>query len=272
MTADRDELKFLLEPRRARLLCKLVAEHLPAHRFAGPNANRLPNAQHYVTTIYFDTRERHIYRDCQHGDANLKLRAKEYYDLHPDLVELATDAADLVRYIPILWIETKSREGTRTRKKRLGLPKHEVSAFFADGVITESMVEIQKAQHGSLARDVLEEMAKLCSRFHSPLEADCLVNYRRKAWQDERGVLRITLDSGLSFFEPPRGIWQRKTALVHGSLGSRAGRVSQHVLEVKTRASMPMWLAEFLEGTGAAMMGDARFSKFLAASGAVHSG
>jgi SPX domain protein involved in polyphosphate accumulation len=272
MTADREEIKYLLPPTHARKLIKLTDAELPQHRFRGAGANRLPGAHHHVTTIYFDTVERHIYRDCITGAANLTLRAKEYYDLHPDLVELATDASQLVKYTPVLWVETKARVGSRTRKNRLRLPKQEVPAFFAEGVITEAMVTIQQQQYGDQARAMLEEVRQMCSRFGTPLQADCLVNYRRRAWQDDEGLLRVTLDSNLVFFAPPEGLWARSTALVHGTLGASVGRQPNFVLELKTRGSLPGWLSDFLADLPASGSTDdaPRFSKFIAASEAVH--
>ena len=56
-----------------------LQKHLPLHRFTGAGANRLPDAHHYVTTIYFDTPSSLHYRtattDTEH---NIKVRAKEY--------------------------------------------------------------------------------------------------------------------------------------------------------------------------------------------------
>ena len=49
-------------------------------------------------------------------DSHLKLRAKEYYDLHPELTETATDARQLVRFQPILWLELKHKDRREHRQ------------------------------------------------------------------------------------------------------------------------------------------------------------
>ena len=89
MTAEREETKYLVAPAHWERLATELSLRLPGHRFTGAGANRLPDAHHYVTTIYFDTPSRFLFRtavkDFEH---NVKIRAKEYYDLHPSLAEL----------------------------------------------------------------------------------------------------------------------------------------------------------------------------------------
>ena len=60
MTTDRVERKFLLPRREIRELVSLLDQHLTRHRFTGEGANRLPNARHYATTVYFDLSLIHI--------------------------------------------------------------------------------------------------------------------------------------------------------------------------------------------------------------------
>ena len=93
MTAERDEVKYLVaRRRRCRRWPRAMSHQLPPHRFTGEGANALPRPRHFVTTIYFDTPSRHQFRASRaDADHNLKMRAKEYYDLHPSLAELATD-------------------------------------------------------------------------------------------------------------------------------------------------------------------------------------
>ena len=134
MTAEREETKYLVAPAHWERLATELSRRLPGHRFTGAGANRLPDAHHYVTTIYFDTPSRALVRAAATTvDRNLKIRAKEYYDLHPSLAEVATDPAQIVRYQPWLWFEIKRRDGSRTRKQRFRLPKGDVGSFFAEG-------------------------------------------------------------------------------------------------------------------------------------------
>jgi hypothetical protein len=267
MTADRDELKYVLPAATAVEVAREIARRWDRHRFQGPGANKLPEARHHVTTVYFDTPGRDVYRTAAASTDNTKLRAKEYYDLHPDLTELATDPRELVRYSPLLWLELKHREGTRTRKHRIGIPKREVPNFFASGVVTSEMLRIQKETNGAGAESAIKELQEFCSRFQEPLRADCLASYRRSAWQDEEGMLRVTIDRSLSYFAPPADLWTRSHALVSETLGEPRASFAHCVVEVKMRGEPPAWLAEILTHSGAR---EERYSKFLSASRAVH--
>src|SRR5256885_6857516 len=100
ITADREERKYILSAAGVPKLAGELDRALPPHRFKGEGANRLPGARSYVTTIYFDTPSRDLFRAAQAKDASVKLRAKEYYDVHPGLAEVVTDAAQLVRFRP----------------------------------------------------------------------------------------------------------------------------------------------------------------------------
>jgi hypothetical protein len=267
MTARREERKYLLEPSHARRLVAALGQRLSPHRFNGEGANRLPDARHHVTTIYFDTPSRDLYAAARGASDSLKLRAKEYYDLHPKLTEVATDPRQLVRFRPVLFLEIKHKEGSFTGKRRIGIPKHDVPEFFAGGRITAEMIQLQERAFGRDAESVMTEVAALCRRFAEPLGADCLVHYRRSAWQDEAGTLRVTLDRALSFFAPPADLWTRDFALLGETLGVARATEPRLVLEVKSRVAEPAWLAQLLGELGAAAQ---PFSKFEAASRAVH--
>lgn len=267
MTAQRTELKYAVPVELARKLASEIDEHLAPHRHVGPGANRLPGPQHHVTTIYFDTTSRALYRASQAHEKHIKLRAKEYYDLHPGLVETATDPRQLVRFQPTLWLEVKSRDGGQSGKRRIGIPKHDVPAFFAHGDITPEMIAIQEPAFGAAARSVLQAVAELCASCGESLRADCIVNYRRKAWQDEAGNTRITLDRDVAFYRPPADLWTRDWALTRRTLGAATGSEPRAIVEVKLLADTPPWLAQLLATHG---MQPIRFSKFESAAAAVH--
>ena len=235
MTAHRREDKYLVSAEAAKAVAAAANRHLLAHRFRGDGANLLPGAKHFVTTIYF----------------------------HPDLTETATDVAELVRFQPIVWLEVKSKDAAFTGKQRIGIPKVDVPGFFAEGRLTPAMLQIHEATYGGDATAALTAVARLCATCKEPLRADCLVSYRRQAWQDEAGALRLTIDHGLAFFRPPHDLWLRRKALVRESLGAPVATEARRVLEVKTRGPAPAWLAEL----GLAPI---EFSKFEAASAAIH--
>ena len=267
LTAHRREDKYLLTPDQAKAVIGAANRNLTPHRFRGDGANLLPGARHFVTTIYFDTPGRELYRAARGSSQHLKLRAKEYYDLHPDLTETATTVGELVRFQPIVWLEVKSRDAGFTGKQRIGLPKVDVPAFFAEGRLTEAMVQIHESTFGGDARAALGAVARLCAGCKEPLRADCLVNYRRQAWQDDDGALRLTIDTGLAFFQPPTDLWARRRALVRETLGAPTASEPRRVLEVKTRGASPDWLREVCDRLTLEPIG---FSKFEAASAAIH--
>jgi hypothetical protein len=268
MTSERDEVKYLIAADRIQSFALAMGRHLPHHRFTGEGANKLPRPRHFVTTIYFDTVSRLQYQATRSdSERNLKMRAKEYYDLHPSLAELATDPKQIVRYQPVLWLELKFKDGSKTGKRRIGVPKRDVPAFFSSGVVTPEMIELQKPLYGLDCESVLREISAYCGRYPEPMQADCLVNYRRLPWQDEEGTLRVTLDLGLEFYAPPADLWQRNYALVRETLGPALGRIAGGVLEVKARGTLPAWLSEVLAQAGAV---EHTFSKFEEASQAVH--
>jgi len=266
LTAEREEVKFLLRREQIQPFATAMAAHLPHHRFTGEGANPLPRPRHFVTTIYFDTASRHQYRAALANSGwNVKLRAKEYYDLHPSLAELATDPRQIVKFQPVLWLELKFKDGARTAKRRIAIPKAQIPGFLAQGAITSEMLALLREAGGDEA--VLREIAATCARYDEPFRADCLVNYRRMPWQDADGRLRVTLDVGLELYAPPADLWQRDRALVRETLGAPRGRIDHGIVEIKARGEHPRWLTDLLHDMGAERE---RWSKFEQASAAVH--
>jgi len=268
MTADRSEMKFVISPMGTAVLVRAVSAQLPTHHFRGPDATLLPDGLEYATTIYFDTCDRDLYRAAIAGKHDhLKVRAREYYSVHPSLTEIATDFRDLVRHTPVLWLEIKYKHGMRTQKRRVGIPKREVPAFFQSGCVTGSMVDLVKPSYGGDAGEVLEEVASVCRTYGKPLETDCVVNYRRTAWQNEGGTLRITLDRNVASFAPPRDLWTRDFKFVRETLGTPVQTLESTVVEIKSRGDLPAWLEVACSQNAVRTEG---FSKFVAASRAVH--
>ncbi len=114
ITENRRELKFRLEKRDAGAGVSAIRQHVPQHRFDGKGGNPLPRARSFVTTVYFDTKRRDLYRAVRENEDNLKVRAREYYDLHPELLEVATRPSDLVLYSPVLGVVLKAKADGRT--------------------------------------------------------------------------------------------------------------------------------------------------------------
>ena len=94
-----------------------------------------------------------------------------------------------------------------------------------------------------------------------------LVNYRRLSFQNPDSTLRVTIDLGLSFFPVPADLFRRARPLSRSELGRAAGGEKRAVVELKRLAPLPDWLAQALGEAGG---GAVTFSKFVAASEAVH--
>jgi len=265
MTAEREETKYLVPSASVDAIINAVSRHLTPHRFTGEGANRLPDAHHFVTTIYFDTpSRRHFHTAVRSVSSNVKIRAKEYYDLHPSLAELATNPAQIVKYQPWVWFEIKRRNGSHTSKRRFRLPKNQMPQVLTAGRLSaEALLDSER----ETAVAGLSELGEYVQSLGEPLAANTLVNYRRLSWQDEGSTLRVTLDLGLSFHAPPDDLWNRNQALVRTALGRGQSPFGAAVLEVKRRAALPGWLDQKLSELE---LRAETFSKFVAGASVVH--
>jgi SPX domain protein involved in polyphosphate accumulation len=267
ITHDRVELKFKVSAAHASTFARGLAAHVAEHRFEGKGANRLPRARHYVTTVYFDTPSLDLYRAVRGSEENLKVRAREYYDLHPELLELATHANQVVRYSPVLWVEVKGKHQGRTYKRRIGIPKTDVSAFFERGEVSEAMHALQVDQRGKKADDVIAELLDLRTRYSEALRPSCIVNYRRTAFQNPAGTVRITLDQRLACFAPADELLTQPKPLLREYLGRARYEEPSFILEVKLTGDMPGWLEQLMQSARAEQFA---FSKFVTASESVY--
>jgi len=275
ITADRVETKYLLDRAAVRVFVQQALRKLPEHRFVGEGANLLPDPQHFVTSIYFDTATQAHYRaavsDVEH---NVKIRAREYYDLMPSLAELATEPGQIVRYQPWVWFEVKQRDQGRSRKLRFRLPKRDVPAFFRGEHPAFARVELGGSEHEPTEHDAqthdaseLSSIVDYLRTLKDPLVPSCIVNYRRLALQDATGTLRITVDLDIGYYAAPGDLWARSHALVRGTFGRPAKIERCALVEVKRGGPAPAWLEHELHGLSVRAV---PYSKFVHAAGAVH--
>jgi hypothetical protein len=285
LSTERQEHRYVVAPDRGQELVSALSGRLQHHRFRGSAANTLPRPRHFVTTIYFDTPSRHAYRalrSSQPGEHHAKLRAREYYDLHPSLAELATRPRDVVRHSPGVWLELKFRHGNRTGKQRLLIPRRYVPELLAPrGQVAPAPdppppvdpddifgLDAQTPAPSPIwDEDVLREIRSYATSQPEPLRADCLVHYRRLPWQDPEGLLRVTLDMAIEFFAPPSDVWRGDQALVREALGTPKRKFERAIIELKCRTAPPAWLIDLLTEIRAE---PSRVSKFEEASQAVH--
>jgi hypothetical protein len=262
ITAERVETKYLVNAENLHALSRSIQARLEPHRFTGEAANRLPGAQHFTTTIYFDTLNLAYYSAARESmQRNVKIRAKEYYDLHPSLAELATDPEQILRYQPWLWFELKRREGLTTSKRRFRFPKLAAATLFDEERAPQGLPEAgpERSDADALIEHVRAQQERVVP--------SAIVNYRRFSFQNPDSTLRVTIDVGLSFFRVPADLFRRTRPLSRSELGTPAGIEQRAVVEVKRRTPLPGWLEQALNAAGA---GPQSFSKFVAASGAVH--
>jgi hypothetical protein len=263
VTLDRDELKYLIPGARLGAFVRALRAELAPHRYTGQGANLLPEAQHFTTTVYFDTPSRALLRAARvEPERNVKLRARTYYDVHSSLAELATDPAQIVRHQPWVFLELKRRAGTRTSKHRLRLARAELEAFFAAG-----SAEPAAAAPGASDATEREAIRTFCAALGEPLVPSCAVNYRRVALEDAAGALRVTLDLELAFYAPPPDLWTRTAPFSRENLGPPCAAAPACLLEVKLREAPPAWLTRALDQAQAKRES---LSKFVLASEAVH--
>lgn len=256
---ERTEKVYFLRSEYAKAFVGGIEAHLRPHTFR-PGLDL--SSAHYITTLYFDSDAQEIARSCELGD-NVKLRAREYYDRDPN---------NTVRREPFLWLEVKTREGAKTRKMRVGIPIAEVGSFLQNGLITRRMIALRYWLWGESAEAIIDEISKLCMRTAEPLKPDCLVHYRRRAWQDPSEAIRITLDSELAFYRAPANIFSEGQPLSDALVGPPVGQLHQELAEIKVRGETPAWLKRLIQTTQLEPAGEGRrpFSKFIAASHAVH--
>lgn len=261
MTADREESKFVLQRSRLAAWVRELRARLPQHEFEGEGRNVLPDPAHFVSTVYFDTSSNALLRAAlARSEENVKVRAREYYDLHDSLAELATDTSQIVRGQPWAFCELKRRSGGRTQKRRFRLEKCQVAAFF-------------RGEHPAFAEPSggadpeLGELVDYRRALGQPLVPSVLVNYRRLAFQDTSDTLRITVDVDVGFYTPLPMAWAGPGVLVREALGSPAAVEPFALVEVKRRGPERDWLRAMLARAERAPAG---YSKFVRAGQAIH--
>ena len=267
--SNRVEHKYFLRPRAARAFVDELQRHVPLHHFEGPGANKLPHPTHYISTLYLDTPERDIAKACTRSSESIKLRVREYYDEHPDLAELATSRAAMFRHSSQVWLEIKTHEHAKTRKVRLSIASAALGEFLRHALAGEAPGPDLDAN----TVELLDQLGDLRRRFTGRLQPDCIANYRRRAWQDKAGEIRVTLDTRLDYHRPPLDMFERGLTLHEVSEQAAVASLGTYLVEIKLVREAPEWLSRLIQSAGlepARLASGRRFSKFLAASGAVH--
>lgn len=258
VTIDRAELKFQIESEAIDGLVNALSARLPSYHHGGRQSALATLGRHYTTTVYFDTSSHVLWRAAISGDPHIKLRVREYYDVLP-LAELAVDEAEMLRAHRIAWLELKRREGERSFKRRLGVPKHRLAAFLQTPQVDPELRAIQRESLGAEGDQVLAEMLAFLAGLGEPVRASCVVNYTRASWQSLDCSLRVTLDEDLAVFAPRAGMWGQDTVLTRAVLGTPARALQGAIVEVKSGQACPAWLMDALSEAGAVRTQNSKF-------------
>jgi hypothetical protein len=268
LTADRDEIKYLLPATQAPDFIHNIAERLSPHRYRDARVTVEAPAEQYATTVYFDTAGNDLYRAAVAEPMHVKVRAREYYDPQLDRPDLGVNGHDVLQSGRVIWIELKVRDGQRSRKRRVCISKLDAQRLFCQLDASADLRDVHAVGDADThVHEIASELEHLRSRLHAPLQPSCVVNYRRLSWQDSGTALRITLDRDVSAFAPPADLWTRSDVLTRRALGQPTFEESCCVLEVKSRGPLPAWLQPVLEQHRAT---EVAYSKFVMASRAVH--
>ena len=162
----------------------------------------------------------------------------------------------------MLWLELKVREGLRSEKYRMGISPMELRRFLGQGRRQRrgmsSIPPPANAQRG----DTYEVLRNYLDGFDAPLQASCRVHFRRRAWEDAQGSLRVTMDSELRMFGPPE-LWARDVPTFHSPADTPTASESRVIVELKSLGEVPSWWDELEQQHGTER---SRYSKFCTAA------
>ena len=210
----RFEFKYELDPKKAYFIEKDIK------RFGlRPDLNiSSGNGEYFVTSLYYDSYDLSDYQDKAGGFLKRKKFRVRIYEPHLDKSSF-------------IWLEVKNRFGSQNLKTRIKLSKPEFNQFLKDGA---RALLAKKWNDGELAKknEILWNFIK------SSVKPKVLVRYKRRAFVDDLGKIRITFDSGLETCKKPDFGY---TALMT--------RVSPNklVMEVKYSHVMPQWFKTIVE-------------------------
>lgn len=164
-----------------------------------------------IRSLYLDTLDDRLYRESLNGMYRRHKYRIRFYDLQPDFIRL----------------ERKDTVGQLKSKTSAVCTQEMVSNYLKTGRMEDSDNELLKEVH------VLNET--------EGLRPAAIIDYRRTAFTQETGNIRITFDRDISCSHNVDGFFEQDTVLVpvmpHG----------KHVLEVKYDGILPGYIAGLLE-------------------------
>lgn len=194
----REERKYPLPAARAALLTAWLDARLPRD-------SQYPTGT--VTSCYYDTPQLDSYQESADGEfAKQKLRLRWY--------------GDPVDPYAGVWLELKSRDGSRSIKRRFRYPS----------IGSSNQLGLIIPERDELARRLRDLTGFAAQSLEPTLQPTALIRYRRVRWRAADGAVRASLDTNVQTSNPRGGpIW---LPIPDGA-----------VLELKSRGELPPQLA-----------------------------
>jgi hypothetical protein len=219
LQARRFELKYIVDPGRARAIGDFLRGHLVLDAHSRPG----PDPAYRVCSLYLDSPRLELYQQtCQGLKNRFKLRMR-FYDSDPSH--------------PV-FLEVKRRETDVICKQRAAVTR-ESAKLLLHGICPDASQLFDVSEDGK-SRSALENFWRLCRQ----VEADTVayVSYMREAYvspTDDR--LRVTFDRSLvgSLAEP-----QPALSVPRDGSGTDVGGV---ILEIKFTDSFPKWISQMVQ-------------------------
>lgn len=210
----RFEFKYELDPKKAYFIEKDIK------RFGmKPDLNIISgDGEYFVTSLYYDSYDLSDYQDKAGGFLKRKKFRVRIYESH-------LDKSDFV------WLEIKNRFGSQNLKTRIKLSKLEFGQFLKDGART---LLLKKWDNN----ESVKKNEILWNFIKSSVKPKVLVRYKRKAFVDDLGKIRITFDFNL---EACKKLDFSYTALM------TPVNPNKLVMEVKYNHIMPPWFKTIVE-------------------------
>lgn len=214
---ERHEIKYMItDEQREQILKALEGRMIPD-----------PHGVSTICNVYYDTPDfRLIRRSLEKPKYKEKIRLRSY----------GTPGQDT-----IVFLELKKKYQGVVYKRRIELPEKSAEDYMAGKVgVDELMTVIAKESGPQIVREL-----DYFNQFYGNLKPKVYLNYDRCAYfSEEDESLRITFDKNIQ--------WRTdRVTLTEGPGGNSLLAPGANLMEIKTSASIPIWLVTILNDAGA---------------------
>lgn len=228
----RNEEKFEVGPAAATFLRDEISRYLPCFEFCAGHPFT------WITTIYFDTEDRRLFRRAVRAyDDNLKVRIKEY---------AYRDASGGSITSPLCFLELKERRKGRVLKRRFPVPKSSLRNLLEGEDVWPQIAAL--AEGGTppeTVRKTYDGFRSFLTRYS--VRSTAAIRYRRTVFQDPAEGPRVTFDDRITIHPAPRELYASSDPRAPVELGRAVRRYDRVILEIKASScEYPDWLREIL--------------------------